>query len=304
MFVCRIQGEVLVWTLFSYLAGRHISWHQQVRGSTDAGTFPLLWMDKIQHHPRNNGEQLFVGIYRGIKSFPRFLRWFRILSIHSTDAMPFLPVSDPAPCKARTKAGRRLSSPGAGVATSNASLERCLRPSKGSCSLRQKGRHIGSDIKHLHQPLPIFHWHKCMIEEGTKKYIMDNSTCGEAKGSGTSTQRQLPACRRNISCNNMFASKSLYCVRRRYVYPQINIELHNPPFDCRSLLWEVPCQLAWNYAVLAALQLRRTKAERMQLWALLACFLLSKNPDGTHTHTHTLGTRGFMGVLVLLRVPC
>ena len=37
-------------------------------------------------HPRNKNEPLFVGI-TGESSFPRFLRWCRIPSIHSTTAL-------------------------------------------------------------------------------------------------------------------------------------------------------------------------------------------------------------------------
>ena len=54
----------------------------QLKGSTtiSGARGVLLGMDEILHHPRNNGEPLFVGIYRGI-SFPRFLRWCEVHSL-------------------------------------------------------------------------------------------------------------------------------------------------------------------------------------------------------------------------------
>ena len=48
------------------------------------GMSKILWMDGILHHLRNHEKPLFVGIYNGI-IIPGFLRWCRILSIHSMD---------------------------------------------------------------------------------------------------------------------------------------------------------------------------------------------------------------------------
>ena len=58
----------------------------------------VLWMDETLHHLGNYETPLFVGIYRRI-NIAVFLRWWRVSSIHSMDAVDSTMLSSEYTCR-------------------------------------------------------------------------------------------------------------------------------------------------------------------------------------------------------------
>ena len=77
------QGQVVhsAWAIFTKDQAKWAEFPCKFR-EPNVTLLVLLWMDKILHHFEAIRKPLFVGIYQRI-IIPGFLRWCRILSIHS-----------------------------------------------------------------------------------------------------------------------------------------------------------------------------------------------------------------------------